>query len=272
MKNFFYCKYYTTTRPSSLELTFYGIAENTVAASMSFEMAYNLIANWASSYKGIGRRNSYCLGASDDLSRMAWKEKAAEEEEAKRTEADATIAKVKEEEAERQLQLDRLASLPGSPSDPYSEVGREDGCIDSGIYTDEGAYESSEDSIEPDFKVEDKDPVECFEDLDEEISKLIKVEPASETSRGLYSAPSSVSGIQSDLGLKPEEESKWASHMQLVTFRATATKIADEYLRERGVKLQYRSARSSVVRDQKAYSQGVNDGKKIDIRRKRIEE
>lgn len=66
MTNFFDCKYYTTTRPSSLELTFYGIAENTVAASMSFEMAYNLIAHWASSYKGVATRNSYCLGASDD--------------------------------------------------------------------------------------------------------------------------------------------------------------------------------------------------------------
>jgi hypothetical protein len=170
MKNFFDCKYYTTTTLSSLELTFYGIAQNTVAASMSFEMAYNLIAHWASSYKGVGARNIYYLGASDELSRMARKEKAAEEEEANRTEADATIAKLKEEEAERQLQVGRLASLPGSPSDPYSEVGREDGSIDSSICTDEGAYESSEDSIEPSFKVEDKDPVDFFEDH-EEISK-----------------------------------------------------------------------------------------------------
>ena len=78
---------------------------------------------------------------------------------------------MKEEEAERQLQVGRLASLPVSPRDPYSEVGREDGGIDSSICTDEGAYESSEDSIEPNFKVEDKDPVDFFEDLDEEISK-----------------------------------------------------------------------------------------------------
>lgn len=119
MKNFFDCKYYTTTRPASLELTFYGIAENTVAACMSFEMAYNLIAHWASSYKGVGTRNSYCLGASDELSRIARKEKVAEEAEAKRAEADAAIAKAKEEEAERQVQLDRLASLSGSPSDKH---------------------------------------------------------------------------------------------------------------------------------------------------------
>jgi hypothetical protein len=86
---------------------------------MSFEMAYNLIAHWASFYKGVGTRNSYCLGASDELSRIARKEKAAEEAEAKRAEADATIAKAKEEEAERQVQLDRLVSLTRSPSDRH---------------------------------------------------------------------------------------------------------------------------------------------------------
>lgn len=49
--------------------------------------------------------------------------------------------------------------------------------------------------------------------------------------------------------LEPELESKWASHMQLVTFRATTTKIADEYLEDKGVKLRNRSARSTVIRD-----------------------
>lgn len=86
MTDFFDCKYYTPTRPSSLEVTFYGIAENTVVAPMSFKMAYNLIAHWASSYKGIGTKNSYCLGASDELSRMAWEEKAADEVAAKSAE------------------------------------------------------------------------------------------------------------------------------------------------------------------------------------------
>ncbi|KAL5325510.1 hypothetical protein ACEPPN_006637 [Leptodophora sp. 'Broadleaf-Isolate-01'] len=77
MKRFFDCKFYSTTNYSSLELTFYGITENTVAAAMSFEMAYNLIAEWARPYKGVGSKNSYSLGVSDELNRMAVKEKAA---------------------------------------------------------------------------------------------------------------------------------------------------------------------------------------------------
>jgi hypothetical protein len=57
---------------------------------------------------------------------------------------------------------DLLASLPRSLSGPlYAEVGREDRGIDSGICTDEGAYDSSEDNIEPDFKVEGKDLVDA---------------------------------------------------------------------------------------------------------------
>lgn len=59
--------------------------------------------------------------------------------------------------------------------------------------------------------------------------------------------------------------------MQLVTSRATAAKIADEYLQDKGVKLRYRSARTSMIRDPNAYRRGVKDGKKIDIHRKRIE-
>jgi hypothetical protein len=51
------------------------------------------------------------------------------------------------------------------------------------------ADESSEDGIEPDFKVEDEYSVN-FGDLDEEISRLIKPEPLpSKASFGLYSTP-----------------------------------------------------------------------------------
>ncbi|KAH9203216.1 hypothetical protein DL95DRAFT_255347, partial [Leptodontidium sp. 2 PMI_412] len=37
MKRFFDCKFYLTTNCSSLELTFYSITEDTVAAAMPYE-------------------------------------------------------------------------------------------------------------------------------------------------------------------------------------------------------------------------------------------
>jgi hypothetical protein len=46
MEVFFDCKSYSTARPWSIEWTFYGIAPNTVAAAIAFEMAHNLILEW----------------------------------------------------------------------------------------------------------------------------------------------------------------------------------------------------------------------------------
>ncbi|KAH9216815.1 hypothetical protein DL95DRAFT_362852 [Leptodontidium sp. 2 PMI_412] len=317
MKRFFDCKSYSTTNYSSLELTFYGIAENTVAAAMSFEMAYNLIAEWARPYKGVGSKNSYSLGVSDELHRMAVKEKAAEEVQAEKAERDAIAVKRKQEEAERQAQLGRLAPFPEAPTklsplepatsaDARSDINgdralsHDDACNliwsdserieDDGVDgdpgpPDEGADGSSEDYIEPDFKVEDEYNVNSFRDLDEEISKLIKPEPltqgnvpsplpkreptpahSAETEQKLNKPP------ELEPLVEPELESQWASQMQLVTFRATATKIADEYLEDRGVTLRAGSARSTVIRDLNAYSQGVKDSRKIDVYRKRINE
>jgi hypothetical protein len=330
MERFFDCKSYSTTNYSTLELTFYGITENTVAAAMSFEMAYNLIAEWARPYKGVGSKNSNSLGISDELNRMAKKEKAAEEVQAKKAERDSIAAKGKQGEAERQAQLGRLAPFPqtlnklSSPElatsadassgiDSGRALSHNDTCnmmwLDSEGIEDDGfdgapgsldekADESNEDCIEPDFKVEDEYSVNSFGDLDKEISKLIKPEPLlSKASFGLYSTPPPAPGTQSNIPsplpkreptlaslaeteeklskppeLEPELESKWASHMQLATFRATATKIADEYLKDKGVKLHDRSARGTVIRDRNAYIQGVRDSKKIDVHRKRIKE
>ncbi|KAK8076801.1 Ankyrin repeat protein [Apiospora saccharicola] len=61
-------------------------------------------------------------------------------------------------------------------------------------------------------------------------------------------------------------ESKWASHGQLVAFRKTATKIAEDYLEDQGIKLVNRPARSNAIRDSGAYKQGREDSRKIDHR------
>jgi hypothetical protein len=72
--------------------------------------------------------------------------------------------------------------------------------------------------------------------------------------------------------LMPELEPKWVSHMQLVTFRATATKIVDGYPEDKGGKRCKSVARSTVVCDRNAYNQGVRDSKKIDVHGKRKKE
>jgi hypothetical protein len=147
-------------------------------------------------------------------------------------------------------------------------------------------------SIHPTLIAIDFTSLNQFEDLDEEISKFIKSEsPPFENLFGGYGlsglSPRPRTAVISSLPERkptptrltdtlstypePEAASKWSSHMQLVTFRATADKIAEDYLKCKGVKLYSRSARSRKIQDLNAYKQGVQDSKKIDIHRKRIE-
>ena len=98
-----------------------------------------------------------------------------------------------------------------------------------------------------------------FGDFDEELNKLIKPEalsreasldpdtllpptrgPPSSSSQASSSSgptPSRPAVAKQDQGRIPDADSamdvKWASHMQLATFRATASKIAEDYCKDR---------------------------------------
>lgn len=72
--------------------------------------------------------------------------------------------------------------------------------------------------------------------------------------------------------IKSELEPRWASRMQLVAFRQTASRIADDYLKDHDKKLYSGRTRHSVVRDWGLYMQGEKDSQKIDVRQKRIEQ
>ncbi|KAL3707134.1 hypothetical protein TMatcc_008148 [Talaromyces marneffei ATCC 18224] len=121
-----------------------------------------------------------------------------------------------------------------------------------------GSEDSSVDDLEPDFKLANKDILNHFEDLDKEISKFMKSEsPPFENLFGGYSLSSlsprprttvissllerksTLTGLTDTKSTDPEPEpaTKWSSHMQLVTFRATADKIVEDYLECKGVKL-----------------------------------
>jgi hypothetical protein len=75
---FFDYRCFSTDYGSSIQWTFYSIVENTVAAALVFEMAYNKILNWACSYKGGSPTFSYCIGVANGLVAMANCEKKRE--------------------------------------------------------------------------------------------------------------------------------------------------------------------------------------------------
>jgi hypothetical protein len=59
--------------------------------------------------------------------------------------------------------------------------------------------------------------------------------------------------------------------MQLTAFRVTATRIADDYIKDQGLKLKHTVAKGYEVSDNAAYLQGTRDSKKIDVRGRKIE-
>ncbi|KAK9423375.1 hypothetical protein SUNI508_04269 [Seiridium unicorne] len=334
MATFFDCKLYTLSNHSSVDITFYGIAENTVAAAMAFEMAYNLIAEWSRAYKGTGSRNSYCHGIGNELYKAAVREKEEEEKQATEAESEARAAKARQEEAHRAAELSRLAPVheppetapspipdasnkgdsshtnrSTSPSERTSRKKKRSNHRDkaqdepdesdygSGV-SDEDFDESDEDDAGPDFTVKDEQDLDLLGDLDKAIEKLVKPEPSSSgvsPAEALASIPlppkaqsddtnllhkrektpkdtakgKSPSSSSKPLKSEAEIEVKWASHSQLVVFRETATKIADDYIEDAGLKLRKPSRKRHYIHDVSAYTQGKQDSKKIDVRRKR---
>lgn len=111
MEAFFGCDSYTTKSGMGFFITFYGIAEKSVAASNAFEMVYNLIVEWARPYKGQSGTNSYCHGISEELWARAKKEQREEERRAKQAERDARLAQEKQEQVDDQARLSRLHEL-----------------------------------------------------------------------------------------------------------------------------------------------------------------
>ena len=104
---FFDCKAYSTKRSTSIEWTFYGIAANTLAAAMSFEMVHNLVQQWSMKKKGV--KNSYRLGAGSGLIKIAQKEKKEEERRAQAQEAADLAARQAAEVQTRERELARLS-------------------------------------------------------------------------------------------------------------------------------------------------------------------
>lgn len=108
MDIFFDCKSYSTRFDASIEWTFYGIATNTAAAAMGFEMAYNLILSWGALKKGGSPRHSYCLGVAEGLIAIAETEKEEEEEKAKESEMSNILAAENLAQTQRAREIDRL--------------------------------------------------------------------------------------------------------------------------------------------------------------------
>ncbi|KAL9064936.1 MAG: hypothetical protein Q9161_008568 [Pseudevernia consocians] len=116
IRKFFDCSAYSTIFPDNIEWTFYGVVGYTVSTAMAFEPVHNQIQTWAEKYPTVATRNSYSLGVSDGLCRLAEEEKLAMENIAMETEQNALAARIRAEDIQMQVELDRICNPPPSPS------------------------------------------------------------------------------------------------------------------------------------------------------------
>jgi hypothetical protein len=63
----------------------------------------------------------------------------------------------------------------------------------------------------------------------------------------------------------------WTSALQLRQFRENAETIAEAYLKSTGLKLNKGRKRKPTIYDRGSYMKGWEDGKKVDLKRRRIE-
>ncbi|KAJ6586975.1 hypothetical protein DFH09DRAFT_241102 [Mycena vulgaris] len=129
MNTFFDCQAYSTrfngARPK-VDWTFYGLAEQTVAAAHAFEMTYNLILAWSlkpSVGKGVHAKNCYRTGVAHGLYGMAQKEKEADKERAIKKEHALLKTRQDQEAAEDKFRMERLKGPEAAPiAGPSGEV------------------------------------------------------------------------------------------------------------------------------------------------------
>lgn len=277
MCTFFDCKCYSTYCGDSVEWIFFGIASNTVAAAMSFEMAHNRILDWACAYKGGKPTFSYRIGVADGLAAMANHEKQRELNQARRKELDILASQEHDEAENRQREIQRLRPRPAHCADAVSEILSGDAILNQTNIKMEletsscGEIDDVSSNIKADFDMDEIKVTDLFDDVDETIDVYLKrepTEPPNPAEMPLFSMDSKAH-LDTKTGAAPATEaSPWETGAQLVQFRATAEQVAEDYVKEKKINLSRGRQRYYMIQDFDAYRQGQADSAMIKINRR----
>lgn len=78
--------------------------------------------------------------------------------------------------------------------------------------------------------------------------------------------------VKAEAGIAEADMPTWHSRAQLVLFKETAARLADEYLKTISAKVRHSKAQpKQSMRDQNAYRKGAEDARKVDLKRRRLE-
>lgn len=285
MCTFFDCKPFSTDFGNSMEWTFFGIADNTVAAAAAFEMAHNLILEWACAYKGGGPTFCYRLGVADGLRAMAYREKQKELEDARRKELEFIVNENGGQSKEDQPSTERenaassirdretLDSANDDVSMKFEESGNNsDSDSDSDSDCDCARNDVGCLNVQADFSMDDTQNIDLCEDVDETIDKYVKREPAGSPIPHdvLSSLPAPDTKVKPGSCSSTPMVSQWRSEMQLVQFRVNSEQVADDYLEQHKIKLGKGRKRTVNIRDRDSYGWGRRDSSKINVRQRAL--
>lgn len=183
--------------------------------------------------------------------------------------------------------LKRSASHP--PEDGYGRWTHDNADLgstklESNLDHDDGDHDDDDDNAHDQFyDVNDHLPAPAYEDdirphFDEALEgDIIDLTSDLDTSSADIKPNPAPKLEPEPEGVKPKLEPEdsgagWQSGQQLIRFRQDAEKIADDYLASQhsGLKLKKRG-RTTYKKDSHAFEQGRQDAKKIDVKRKRIQ-
>ena len=291
MQRFFDCRAYSTGHDDRIEWTFYGIAEHTVSAAIAFEAIHNQIQDWSEKFTGIPIRNSYCLGVADGLLKLSEDEKKAAEAQARKSEAKALAARLREEELDEQR---RLAKLRDRSLETISENDAETGMdTDSTDCPNTNGFEGAEDATDdvsdnevlPDFTEKDHRELPAVDTEADFETELRKFAPSDSQQDATQKHRRRTDYVISDDGddILPSTEApgdetvaangnaEWKDMRQLSTFREMSHEIEENVLKTNNVKLSKARKKPLVVKDRDAFKEGQKDSRKIEVRAARIE-
>ncbi|CAD6574407.1 MAG: hypothetical protein ASARMPREDX12_006579 [Alectoria sarmentosa] len=295
IRMFFDCSAYSTVLPDNIEWTFYGVVGHTVSAAMAFEPVHNQIQNWAEKHSTVAKRNSYSLGVAEGLCLLAEEEEVTMETMAMETEQKALAARIRADDIQMQVELDRIRNPPPSSGpEPVSEAEEEkeaeqeeDDMMDFNMDATGGADDASDDEAMPDFNEEAPgERIDTMADFDTELKKFIKPESSPEPELNLLvlheeddSPPATTKPLEDpaapeneDSDIESKETAEWRSMRQLTVFRQNVKEIEESVIREKGLKLKKGRKLKRSVKDRNAFWQGRKDAKDINVRTPRIED
>ena len=163
------------------------------------------------------------------------------------------------------------AMIDDGPELGASAMNGDDDRMDIDI-VDRCDSDSEEDlDAEPTFHEADEIPTDLTANLDEELQRQQQGRTTGSRPARDYLANGTAGGTPAG-SVNDPPHSIWRNLSQGVLFRQGAQKVADDYLEHTGEKVRAARRQACKISDHRAYHEGWDDSKKLDVRGNRIED